>query len=157
MQKGTPDNNFAENQKEISCKFCLITRHETEGRIVFEDEISAVFLDRRPLFRGHCLVVPVEHYETLDDLPSNIMGPLFKNVQMVSIAVRQAMGGDGTFVAINNKVSQSVPHLHVHVVPRKMKDGLRGFFWPRQSYPDAETELSVQNAIKKEIARVLGS
>ncbi len=140
---------------QLSCKFCLITGHETESRIVFEDELSMVFLDRRPLFQGHCLVVPVKHYETLDDLPSSIVGPFFANVQKVSIAVKQAMGADGTFVAINNRVSQSVPHLHVHVVPRKIKDGLKGFFWPRQAYPNLETELRVQDAIKKEIARVL--
>jgi len=155
LQQRTLDKNVVEEPGKLSCKFCFITRHEIDSQIVFEDEVSMVFLDKRPLFQGHCLVVPVKHYETLDDLPSNMIGPFFTNVQKVAIAVRQAMGADGTFVAINNRVSQSIPHLHVHVVPRKTKDGLKGFFWPRQAYPNLETELRVQDAIKKEIARVL--
>ena len=103
-----------------------------ESAVVFEDEVSFSFLDRRPIFPGHCLLVPKEHYETLDDLPGSLVGPLFTNVQTLSRAVELGLNADGTFVAINNRVSQSVPHFHVHIVPRRHGDGLRGFFWPRQ-------------------------
>ena len=93
------------------------------------------FLDRRPLFPGHCLLVPKTHYETLTDLPQQLVTDLFTNAQVLARAVEKAMEAEGTFVAINNRISQSVPHLHVHVVPRRRNDGLRGFFWPRQGYP----------------------
>ncbi|MDQ4144151.1 MAG: HIT family protein [Actinomycetota bacterium] len=111
--------------------FCDIATGDLEAEIVFEDEVSLAFLDHRPLFAGHTLLIPREHHETLVDLPSALVGPLFANARMLSRAVRDAMDAEGTFVAMNNKVSQSVPHLHVHVVPRRRKDGLRGFFWPR--------------------------
>ena len=96
-----------------------------------------VFLDHRPLFPGHCLLMPNQHFETLADLPTNLVEPLFRATQRLARAVEGAMEADGTFVAVNNKVSQSVPHLHVHIVPRRRKDGLRGFFWPRQKYANA--------------------
>ena len=96
------------------------------------------FLDRRPLFPGHCLLVPKTHYETLTDLPQQLVTDLFTNAQVLARAVEKAMEAEGTFVAINNRISQSVPHLHVHVVPRRRNDGLRGFFWPRQGYRDEE-------------------
>ncbi len=107
-----------------------------------------VFLDHRPLFPGHCLVVPKEHYETLHDVPSQELGPLFVCVQRVARAVETALAADGSFVAMNNRVSQSVPHLHVHVVPRRKKDGLRGFFWPRQKYVSDDEARATRDAIR---------
>jgi histidine triad (HIT) family protein len=109
------------------------------------------FLDARPLFPGHVLVIPRQHHETLADLPTDLIQPLFDAVQRLSRAVPDAMESTGTFVANNNKVSQSVPHLHVHVVPRRPKDGLRGFFWPRQRYDDdghaARTAAAIRDAL----------
>ena len=122
--------------------------------VVFEDEVSLVFLDHRPIFPGHCLLVPKEHYETLDDLPKVLVGPLFTNVQTLSGAVEAGLNADGTFVAINNRVSQSVPHLHVHIVPRSRGDGLRGFFWPRQTYRDDDHIREVQEAIREAIGGI---
>ena len=95
----------------------------------------------RPLFLGHVLLTPKDHYETLPDLPSHLVQPLFTNAQLLALAVKQGLGADGTFIAINNIVSQSVPHLHVHIVPRRRKDGLRGFFWPRHKY-DSDDEMA---------------
>ena len=114
-----------------SCKFCEIA---SQSVIVFEDAISLGFLDHRPLFPGHVLLIPKDHYETLADLPPNLIGPFFGNVQRLAGAVERGMRAEGTFVAINNRVSQSVPHLHVHIVPRHKGDGLKGFFWPRRKY-----------------------
>ena len=128
----------------MACKFCGIA---SESVVVFEDSISLAFLDYRPLFPGHVLLIPKDHYETLADLPPNLIGPFFRNVQRLASAVERGMQAEGTFVAINNRVSQSVPHLHVHIVPRKKGDGLRGFFWPRQKYRDEEQMRSVQAAI----------
>ncbi len=99
------------------CTFCQIVDRTVESAVVFEDDISLAFLDHRPIFPGHCLLVPKGHYETLDDLPGSLVGPLFTNVQTLSRAVELGLNADGTFVAINNRVSQSIPHLHVHVVP----------------------------------------
>ena len=121
------------------CKFCELVQGKLEAGIVFEDSVSMAFLDHRPLFPGHCLLIPKEHYETLTDLPGRLIEPLFGVASRLAAGVEQAMGADGTFVAINNRVSQSVPHLHVHIVPRRRHDGLKGFFWPRQSYADEET------------------
>jgi len=121
------------------------------ARLVFEDEISVAFLDHRPVFPGHCLLITKSHYETLTDLPANLVGPFFKNAQLLAGAIESAMEAHGTFVAMNNRVSQSVPHLHLHVVPRRRKDGLRGFFWPRYPYKtDEEAEL-IQSVISKAI------
>lgn len=133
------------------CKFCQIAAQAAGSVVVFEDAISLAFLDYRPLFPGHTLLVPKEHYETLADLPANLVGPFFGNVQRVASAVERGMQAEGTFVAINNKVSQSVPHLHVHIVPRKKGDGLRGFFWPRQKYRDEEQMREVQAAIVNQL------
>jgi histidine triad (HIT) family protein len=108
--------------------------------VVFEDERTLAFLDNRPLFPGHSLLVPRDHYETLADLPDELVGSLFESARLLSVAVPKAMRKPGSFVALNNVVSQSVPHLHVHVVPRKPRDGLRGFFWPRTKY-DSEDEM----------------
>jgi histidine triad (HIT) family protein len=121
------------------------------ARLVFEDEISLAFLDHRPVFPGHCLLIPKSHYETLTDLPANLVGPFFKNAQLLAGAIESAMEAHGTFVAMNNRVSQSVPHLHVHVVPRCRKDGLRGFFWPRYPYKTDEEADLIQSVIRKAI------
>ncbi len=126
------------------CVFCAIIAGARAADFVIrpEDDAGAVaFLDAKPLFKGHVLVVPRAHVETLPDLPTESLAPLFGAVQRVARAVEAALGAHGSFVAMNNKVSQSVPHLHVHVVPRRRKDGLRGFFWPREPYAsDAERE-----------------
>ncbi len=131
---------------DVACKFCELSSDSM--LVVFEDSISIAFLDHRPLFLGHTLLIPKEHYETLADLPEKLLGPFFRNVQMLSSAVERAMEAEGTFIAINNRVSQSVPHLHVHIVPRRKKDGLRGFFWPRQSHPDEAEMKRAQTAIR---------
>jgi histidine triad (HIT) family protein len=112
---------------------------------VFEDNISVAFLDSRPLFPGHCLLIAKAHYETFADLPGNLIGPLFSNAQRLAAAVKNAMSAEGTFVAINNTVSQSVPHFHIHIVPRRRKDGLRGFFWPRNPYASEDEMARVIN------------
>lgn len=114
-----------------------------------DDDVAVAFLDRRPLFPGHVLVIPRHHVETLTDLPADLVGPFFGRVQAVAVAVGDACGAQGTFVAMNNKVSQSVPHLHVHVVPRTKGDGLRGFFWPRQRYRNDDHAAAVAGAIRQ--------
>ncbi|HEV2754685.1 MAG TPA: HIT family protein [Actinomycetota bacterium] len=130
------------------CVFCDIVRGETPAHVVFEDDLTLAFLDVRPVFEGHTLLVPKEHHETLGELPDALIAPLFTNARTLSLAVVAAMDAVGTFVAMNNKVSQSVPHLHVHVVPRRPKDGLRGFFWPRRKYRDEDEMKSVAGAIR---------
>jgi len=117
-----------------ACTFCRVIVGQLPSALVMADEAVVAFLDHRPLFPGHVLVMPREHVETLMDLPPGDLEPLFGAVQRVSRAVEEALEADGIFVAVNNRVSQSVPHLHVHVVPRRKKDGLRGFFWPRAPY-----------------------
>jgi histidine triad (HIT) family protein len=122
------------------------------AEIVFSDEHTLAFLDNRPVFPGHVLLVPRDHYETLADLPAEQIAPLFAAAQRLSVAVQAAMDAHGTFVAMNNTVSQSVPHLHVHVVPRRRKDGLRGFFWPRQRYPDDGEMAAVAQRIRDSLS-----
>jgi len=124
--------------KDEPCLFCKIVSGEVEAKIIFEDDVSMAFLDLRPLFPGHTLLIPKVHYSTLADLPAELVGPFFTNAQMLSRKVQEAAKAEGSFVAINNVVSQSVPHLHVHIVPRKKSDGLRGFFWPRRPYREGE-------------------
>jgi histidine triad (HIT) family protein len=117
---------------------------------VLDDEQAMAFLDMRPVFPGHCLLVPRDHHETLGDLPASLVGPFFTSGQRLAAAVEQALDAHGSFVAMNNRVSQSVPHAHLHVVPRRFKDGLRGFFWPRQKYESdaamAETAARIRRA-----------
>lgn len=121
--------------------FCGIVAGEVPAFRVVDEADGVAFLDTRPVFKGHVLVVPRGHVETLPDLPAEEVGPFFARVQAVARAVEAGTGAAGTFVAMNNRISQSVPHLHVHVVPRNRKDGLRGFFWPRVKYDgDAEIE-----------------
>jgi histidine triad (HIT) family protein len=130
------------------CLFCAIVAGETPAAIVHEDEHTLAFLDIRPLFHGHSLLVPRDHHETLAELPPERVEPLFAAARRLSVAVREAMGAEGSFVAINNTVSQSVPHLHVHVVPRVKGDGLRGFFWPRTKYADEAEMEAVAERIR---------
>jgi histidine triad (HIT) family protein len=118
------------------CLFCGIVARTVPAHVVFSDDVAIGFLDARPVFKGHVLVAPKEHYVTLADLPEDLTGPLFTRVRRVSAAMPAALGAQGSFVGENNIVSQSVPHLHVHVVPRTKGDGLRGFFWPRGRYAD---------------------
>ncbi|HKV37063.1 MAG TPA: HIT family protein [Pyrinomonadaceae bacterium] len=136
---------------EENCLFCRIVSGGLASVVVFEDKNTLAFLDHRPLFPGHTLLVPRAHYETLTDLPVKQVGPLFENAQLLARAVESAMEAEGTFVAMNNRVSQSVPHLHIHVVPRRRKDGLKGFFWPRTKYKSQE-EMEV---VQQKIAQVL--
>ncbi|HKQ68430.1 MAG TPA: HIT family protein [Polyangiaceae bacterium] len=137
------------NAGAAACLFCKIMRGELATHLVHETPTVVAFLDHRPVFPGHCLVVPRAHAETLIDVPPGALGDLFTEVQRVARAVEAGLGADGTFVAMNNRVSQSVPHLHVHVVPRKKKDGLRGFFWPRQKYESQEAALATLLAIRQ--------
>jgi histidine triad (HIT) family protein len=127
------------------CLFCRIIAGEVPAHIVLADSEVVAFLDARPVFKGHVLAAPRQHYETLASLPPDLVGPLFTRVRRLSAVMPQALGAQGSFVGLNNTVSQSVPHLHVHVVPRTRGDGLRGFFWPRQKYADdAEAGLFAQ-------------
>jgi histidine triad (HIT) family protein len=136
------------------CAFCRVVAGEEAGSVVFEDEVSVAFLDNRPLFPGHTLLVPREHHETLADLPEELVGSLFSNAQLLSRAIREAMEAQGTFVAMNNVVSQSVPHFHVHVVPRNRKDGLRGFFWPRRKYESERHMKEAAEAVRAAVERL---
>lgn len=130
-----------------NCIFCKIIERDLPANIVFEDDQAIAFLDIKPLFPGHTLVVPKEHHITLADLPADQVGALFAKVQRLSAVMPEAMNAGGTFVAMNNIVSQSVPHLHVHVVPRTKGDGLRGFFWPRTDYESNDHATSVAERI----------
>lgn len=133
------------------CVFCRIIQGDLEAKVVFEDDISIAFLDHRPLFPGHTLLAPKKHFETLLDLPNALVGTFFRNAQLLARSIESALAAQGSFVAINNRVSQSVPHLHVHVVPRRRKDGLKGFFWPRTKYQNESEMDLVQKAIRNAI------
>ena len=122
----------------MSCLFCAIARRDEPADLVLESEHVVAFLDVRPVFKGHVLVVPREHHLTLPELPERLLVPVFGAVQRIGAAVVDALDAHGSFMAVNNTVSQSVAHVHVHVVPRRRKDGLRGFFWPRTRYADGE-------------------
>ena len=133
------------------CTFCEIVAGDREALIVHQTDSTVSFLDHRPLFPGHVLVVPRSHHETIEDLPGPEVGPFFDVVQATSKAVRVALEAQGTFVAANNRVSQSVPHLHFHVVPRTKGDGLRGFFWPRHGYDGTEYAERVRDQIAAQL------
>jgi histidine triad (HIT) family protein len=139
----------------VSCTFCDIVHGLLKAYAVYEDEQTLVFLDYRPLLPGHCLVVPKTHYAVLQDLPADEVGPYFQVVQRVARAVEQAFAAEGAFVAANIKVSQSVPHLHVHVVPRRKGDGLfsRNFVWKRSPYPSEDAMRQAQAAIRAALPR----
>jgi histidine triad (HIT) family protein len=152
------ENKLLQNDIPIlsnpDCPFCKIVRSEAQSYNVFEDDLTLAFLDKRPLFPGHCLLIPKSHYETLIDLPASLVRPLFQNAQLLARAMEEGLQAEGTFVAINNRISQSVPHLHIHIVPRHKKDGLKGFFWPRQHYPDEAAILNIQNTLRTTIAQL---
>lgn len=120
----------------MGCTFCAIVTGERPGHIVLDEPEVVAFLDFRPVFKGHTLLVPRRHVDTLVDLPDELRAPVLEATQRLAAAVESALGAHGSFIAMNNTVSQSVPHLHVHVVPRQQGDGLRGFFWPRTRYAD---------------------
>jgi histidine triad (HIT) family protein len=120
------------------CAFCNIVSGEVAAEIVWKTADSIAFLDHRPLFPGHVLLIPTRHIATLAALPAQQVGPLFEAAQSLERAVEAALAAEGTFIAVNNVVSQSVPHLHIHIVPRRKGDGLKGFFWPRHSYESEE-------------------
>jgi histidine triad (HIT) family protein len=136
----------------VSCLFCAIVAGDAPAAMVYGDQSVSAFLDHRPLFPGHVLVVPRAHVDTLVDLPEDLVGTLFRRVKRIAAAVQTSMGAQGTFVAMNNVVSQSVPHLHVHVVPRRKGDGLRGFFWPRQRYASDVEMAAVAARIRETLA-----
>ena len=133
------------------CSFCAIRDGDVAAHVVLDEADAVAFLDSRPVFPGHVLVVPRPHWVTLLDLPAAELAPLFGVVQRVAGAVTAAMDAEGTFVAVNNTVSQSVPHLHVHVVPRRRGDGLRGFFWPRQRYDGDDHMAAVAERIRSQL------
>lgn len=137
-----------------NCLFCRIVSGELPATIVYEDDNSVAFLDHRPLFHGHTLLVPREHVETLGELSTKMVAPYFEAAQLLSRVVESAMEAEGTFVAMNNRVSQSVPHLHVHVVPRRKKDGLKGFFWPRTKYKSDEEMEEVKKKITTTLKKI---
>lgn len=139
------------------CLFCRIIAGEEPSHQVMSDDCAVAVLDVRPLFPGHVLVLPRRHCETLADLPADQVGPLFGRVRLMARAVADGMGAEGTFVAMNNRVSQSVPHLHVHVVPRRRKDGLRGFFWPRTGYDSDEHASAVAQTLRGAYQRAVSS
>jgi len=134
------------------CIFCRIARGQETGALVLERSAVVAFLDHRPLFPGHTLVIPREHVETLGDLPGPLTAPLFDAAGAVARALEAGLGADGSFVAVNNRVSQSVPHLHVHVVPRRRGDGLRGFFWPRGRYESPQALEDIRARIARALA-----
>ena len=134
------------------CVFCSIVNGDTPAHVVYSDDATLAFLDVRPVFPGHVVLVPRDHVETLTDLPPAQVEPLFTAAQRLAAAVQTAMDAHGTFVAMNNTVSQSVPHLHVHVVPRRRKDGLRGFFWPRQRYAGEEEMAETAARIRASVS-----
>ncbi|MGQ0679251.1 MAG: HIT family protein [Actinomycetota bacterium] len=136
----------------VECLFCEIVEGSRASYAVWEDEHTFGFLDSKPVFPGHTLIVTRRHVETLPELPDNLLVPLFTAARTVAAAMLPAMGAHGTFVAMNNVVSQSVPHLHVHVVPRRFKDGLRGFFWPRTNYEGPAHAEQVRDALKAALA-----
>ncbi|HEX9544547.1 MAG TPA: HIT family protein [Pyrinomonadaceae bacterium] len=138
----------------MACLFCGIINGEISASVVFEGDISLAFLDHRPLFPGHCMLIPKNHFETLSDLPAELVGPFFKNVQLLAAAVEVALEAEGSFVAMNNRISQSVPHFHVHIVPRRKKDGLKGFFWPRTKYKDEMDLAAVQKLIQAAVTEI---
>lgn len=136
----------------MSCLFCEIAAGRVEAELVYQDDLAVAFLDHRPLFAGHVLLIPRHHVTTMTELPEGDVGPFFRIAQRLETAVERAMSAEGSFVAINNIVSQSVPHLHVHIVPRRRKDGLRGFFWPRTRYEDDAGRRDTAERIRSVLA-----
>ncbi|WP_297026371.1 HIT family protein [Thermoplasma sp.] len=147
---------FEEESGGIKCKFCDIISGKIASEIVYSDDNFVAFLDYKPLFKGHTLVVPRKHFNDIYAMDDSVLSKMMKVITLISKAVERATESDGTFIAINNKVSQSVPHVHIHIVPRKHKDGLKGFFWPRQSYSEGE-EREYAERIRHEIELLVNS
>lgn len=139
------------------CLFCKIATGSLAAAIVYEDEAVVAFLDIHPLFPGHVLLCPRAHYGTFTDVPPDLVEPLFRKGQLLTQAVETALEAEGTFLAINNRVSQTVPHLHIHIVPRRRRDGLKGFFWPRHKYESEQAMEATRTAIEQETRRLIGS
>ena len=137
--------------ESCECVFCDIVAGSDDDVVVFRDDVAVAFLDHSPLFVGHVLMVPVRHVVTMADLPVELVGPFYRRVRHVTALLPAALGAQGTFVANNNVVSQSVAHLHVHVVPRSKGDGLRGFFWPRQRYAPGQA-ADVATMLRSQLA-----
>jgi len=139
-----------------NCPFCAIIADESGGEdhVVYSDADVVAFLDHRPVFKGHTLVVPRQHVVTLPELPDSLLVPVFSVTRRIAAAMEAGFGADGTFVANNNRISQSVAHLHVHVVPRHKRDGLRGFFWPREKYASPEEAAEVASRLRVAIDSV---
>jgi histidine triad (HIT) family protein len=133
------------------CVFCEIIAGRSKAEVVLDEQKLIAFLDVRPVFQGHVLVAPRAHHETLMDLPDALLQPIFGATKRIAAALERGLGAEGSWIAINNRVSQTVPHLHVHVVPRKKGDGLKGFFWPRVKYGEGEME-NVGAKIRKALA-----
>lgn len=135
----------------MPCIFCQIASGELKAVVVYQDELLIAFLDTRPLFKGHVLLIPKQHFETYADLPTELIQTFFLAGQLLTVAVKEAMQSEGIFNAMNNTVSQSVPHLHLHIVPRTKGDGLKGFFWPRTSYASEEEMQDVATLIRSKL------
>jgi histidine triad (HIT) family protein len=133
------------------CIFCAIVAHEAPAHFVLEEPEIVAFLDARPLFHGHVLVVPRTHVATLAEAPAGMIGAVFETAKRVSAAFGPALGAEGTFLAMNDRISQSVPHVHAHVIPRRKGDGLKGFFWPRQPYESDEQAASIAGRIRSSL------
>ena len=156
MSHSVDGSPVIDGPSDPTCLFCSIVRGDTTATIVDETRETVAFLDHRPLFFGHTLLIPRPHYVTLPDLPADLVAPLFTQAQRLARSMGDAFGAAGTFVAMNNVVSQSVPHLHVHVVPRNRKDGLKGFFWPRTKYRDGDHMSEVAAQIRAALADTQG-
>jgi len=141
--------------KSSICPFCEIISGKDDSPVIFENSISFAFLDHRPLFAGHSLVIPKQHVQTISELSEAITGDFFKTVRFLTGVIESAMESQGTFIGMNNRVSQSVPHFHVHIVPRNKGDGLRGFFWPRKKYGSVEEMTQIRDIIRKRINLIL--
>jgi len=140
--------NAVASHAVTECPFCEIVAGTRRAEVVLDEAEAFAFLDQHPVFPGHVLLVPRQHVEGLDELDPGLVGPLFDAARRLSRAVRVAVEADGSFVAVNNHISQSVPHLHVHVLPRRRRDGLRGFFWPRLGYEDEVHRVRTAEAIR---------
>lgn len=132
---------------EEECKFCGVVSDKLEVKLIFSDGDSVAFLDSKPLFFGHCLLIPKKHFKTIMDAPDELLSRLFLNAKLLSKAIKEAMGSDGILLLANNEISESVPHFHIHIIPRKKGDGLHGFMWPRRTYESEAEADSVAHRI----------
>ncbi len=135
------------------CAFCEIVGGQRRAHVVLDDSMALAFLDTRPVFKGHALLIPRAHVPTFADLPDGCIGPFYTLAKRLASAMEEGLGAAGSFVAMNNRVSQSVPHLHVHVVPRNRKDGLRGFFWPRTKYESEDEARDYADRLRAALHR----